>query len=43
MWGFREYTGFEWELERRRKEVGGEEYSEYYVQCDVFEGEVPSE
>jgi hypothetical protein len=26
--GFREYTGFDWTPERRRKEVGGEEYSE---------------
>ena len=36
--GFREYTGFIWDPERRWKEVGGEEYSECYEQCDVFEG-----
>ena len=36
---FREYTGFEWEAGRRYKEVGDEEYSEYYEQCDIFEGE----
>ena len=37
--GFREYTGFEWDEERRWEEVGGEEYSEEYGECDVFEGE----
>jgi hypothetical protein len=38
--GFREYTGFNWDEERRSKEVGNVEYSEFYEQCDVFEGEV---
>jgi hypothetical protein len=37
---FREYTGFDWESERRYKEVGNEEYSEYYEQCDIFEKKV---
>jgi hypothetical protein len=35
--GFREYTGFAWEPERRYKEVGNEQYSEFYEQCDIFE------
>jgi hypothetical protein len=38
--GYREYTGFEWEPERRYKEVGDEQYSEYYEQCDIFEGDI---
>jgi hypothetical protein len=37
---FREYTGFEWEPQKRWKEIGNEGYSEYYEQCDIFEGEV---
>lgn len=41
--GFREYTEFEWDPERRWREVEGEEYSEYYEQCDVFEGEICGE
>jgi hypothetical protein len=36
--GFREYTRIEWDSERRYKEVGDEEYSDWYEQCDVFEG-----
>ena len=38
--GFREYTGFDWDHERRWKEVGGEEYSNEFGECDVFEGEI---
>jgi hypothetical protein len=34
---FREYTGFEWDEERRWKDYGGEEYSKEYGECDVFE------
>jgi hypothetical protein len=41
--GFREYTGFPWTPERRWKEYGGEEYSEYYGECDVFEGDMENE
>lgn len=37
--GFGEYTGIKWTTEKRWKEVGGEEYSKWYEQCDVFEGE----
>ena len=37
---FRGYTGLEWEAERRYKEVGNEKYSEYFEQCDIFEGEI---
>jgi len=38
--GFREYTGFEWEPGRKWKDLGGEEYSKEYGECDIFEGEV---
>lgn len=38
--GFREYTGIEWEPGRRYKDVGNEQYSEYYEQCDIFESEL---
>jgi hypothetical protein len=41
--GFREYTGFNWDPQRRYKEVGNMEYSEFYEQCDVFEGEINGE
>ena len=30
----------EWSPERRWKEIGGKKYSEWYEQCDVFEGDI---
>ncbi len=36
--GFREYTGIEWEPQRKWKDFGGEDYSEEYGECDIFEG-----
>lgn len=41
--GFREYTGFEWESQRKWKDFGAEGYSEDFGECDIFEGEVPKD
>jgi hypothetical protein len=30
----------EWTPERKWKEIGYKQYSEYYEQCDIFEGEI---
>ncbi len=38
--GFKEYTGLEWTPEKKWKDFCGEEYSEDFGECDVFEGEM---
>ena len=34
--GFKEYTGFNYNEERKWMDFGGEEYSEEYGGCDIF-------